>query len=78
MKNASNTLDLKALAPRIDCLVFVVSTADILDIESDIQFSSVQPLSCVQFFVTPWAVERQASLSITNIWIYPNSCPLSQ
>ena len=53
MKNASNTLDLKALAPRIDCLVFVVSTADILDIESDIQFSSVQPLSCVQLFATP-------------------------
>ena len=30
------------------------------------QFSSVQLLSHVQFFVTPWTVARQASLSITN------------
>ena len=30
------------------------------------QFSSVQLLSCVQFFATPWSVARQASLSITN------------
>ena len=28
--------------------------------------SSVQSLSCVQLFVTPWTVARQASLSITN------------
>ena len=26
----------------------------------------VQSLSCVQFFATPWAAARQASLSITN------------
>ena len=31
-----------------------------------VQFSSVQSLSCVQLFVTPWPVARQASLSITN------------
>ena len=30
------------------------------------QFSSVQPLSCVQLFVTPWTAAHQASLSITN------------
>ena len=30
------------------------------------QFSSVQSLSCVQFFATPWIMARQASLSITN------------
>ena len=30
------------------------------------QFSSVQPLSSVQLFVTPWTAARQASLSITN------------
>ena len=30
-----------------------------------IQFSSVQSLSCVRPFVTPWIVARQASLSIT-------------
>ena len=31
-----------------------------------IQFSSVQSLSPVRFFVTPWPTARQASLSITN------------
>ena len=30
------------------------------------QFSSVQSLSRVQLFVTPWIAARQASLSITN------------
>ena len=30
------------------------------------QFSSVQLLSCVQLFVTPWTAARLASLSITN------------
>ena len=29
-------------------------------------FNSVQLLSCVQLFVTPWTAARQASLSITN------------
>ena len=29
---------------------------------------SVQSLSCVQLFVTPWTAARQASLSITNSW----------
>ena len=31
-----------------------------------LQFSSVQLLSCVQPFATPWIAARQASLSITN------------
>ena len=30
--------------------------------------SSVQSLSCVQLFVTPWTAAWQASLSITNSW----------
>ena len=30
------------------------------------QFSSVQSLSCVRLFATPWTAARQASLSITN------------
>ena len=30
------------------------------------QFSSVQSLSCVQLFVTPWTAACQASLPITN------------
>ena len=33
-----------------------------------VQFSSVQSLSCVQLFVTPWISARQASLSIMNSW----------
>ena len=37
-----------------------------------VQFSSVQLLSHVQFFATPWAAAHQVSLSITN-----SSCPLS-
>ena len=31
-----------------------------------IQFSSVQSLTCVQLFATPWTAACQASLSITN------------
>ena len=34
-------------------------------------FSSVQSLSCVQLFATPWNAARQASLSITNSWSLP-------
>ena len=32
------------------------------------QFSSVQSLSRVQLFSTPWTAAHQASLSITNYW----------
>ena len=32
------------------------------------QYSSVQLLSCVWLFATPWTAARQASLSITNSW----------
>ena len=32
------------------------------------EFSSVQSLSCVRLFATPWTAPRQASLSITNSW----------
>ena len=40
-------------------------------------FSSVQSLSCVRLFVTPWTTARQASLSTTN-WVHSDSCPLSR
>ena len=36
-----------------------------------LQSSSVQSLSCVWLFVTPWTAARQASLSITNFWSLP-------
>ena len=32
------------------------------------QFSSVQSLSCVRLFATPWNAAYQASLSIPNSW----------
>ena len=32
------------------------------------QFSSVQSLSRVRLFATPWTAARQASLSLTNAW----------
>ena len=35
---------------------------------SSVQFSSVQSLSCVRLFETPWIAARRASLSITNSW----------
>ena len=33
-----------------------------------VKFSSVQSLSHVQLFATPWTVAHQTSLSITNSW----------
>ena len=40
-------------------------------------FSSVQSLSRVRLFATPWTTACQASLSITNSRFHPNLCPLS-
>ena len=45
----------------LSCILFSCHTAS-----TSIQFSSVQLLSCVRLFVTPWITARQASLSITN------------
>ena len=39
-------------------------------------FSSVQSLSCVQLFATPWTAAWQASLSITNSWSLPKLMPI--
>ena len=39
---------------------------EIIITRSSTQFSSVQSLSCVRLFATPWIPARQASLSITN------------
>ena len=36
--------------------------------EAYLKISSVQLLSCVRLFVTPWTAVHQASLSITNSW----------
>ena len=39
----------------------------------NIKFSSVQSLSHVQLFATPWIAARQASLSITNSGVHSDS-----
>ena len=41
------------------------------------QFSSVQSLSLIQLFVTPWTAALQASLSIINSWSLLKLIPLS-
>ena len=38
---------------------------------TSVQFSSVQSLSCVWLFATPWIAALQASLSITSSWSLP-------
>ena len=43
----------------------------ILNTILSVQFSSVQSLSHVQLFATPWTAAHQASLSITNSWSPP-------
>ena len=54
-------------------IFFFLFSFNIIDFES-----SVQLLSRVRLFGTPWTTTCQASLSITNSRIYPNSCPLSR
>ena len=44
----------------------------------DVQFSSVQSLSLVRLFATPWTAACQVSLSFTISWSLLNLCPLSQ
>ena len=41
------------------------------------QFSSIQSLSCVHLFATPWTAACQVYLSMANSRIYSNWCPLS-
>ena len=55
------------LGPLFACLNFKATVSCChLDSSTKIQFSSVQLLSHVQLFATPWTAARQASLSITN------------
>ena len=49
-------------------LYFTLLSLWILSFIHSVQFSSVQSLSRVQLFATPWTAARQASLSITNSW----------
>ena len=43
-----------------------------------VQFSSVQSLSHVWLFATPWIAACQASLSIATPGVHSNSCPSSR
>ena len=55
--------------------------AVVMNTNSSVRFSSdqsVQSLSHVRLFATPWTAAHQASLSITNSGVYTNPCPLSQ
>ena len=47
-------------------------------VEGISQFSSVQSLSCVWLFVTPWTAARQASCPSPSPRPCLDSCPLSQ
>ena len=51
-ENVSASLKVKMIALMVPC----------------VQFSSIQSLSHVQLFATPWTAECQTSLSITNSW----------
>ena len=50
---------------------FHFTNETIMNIFTSFVCSSVQSLSCVQFFATPWIAARQASLSITNTQSLP-------
>ena len=50
------------------CITHFMFLANDLLLAVSVQFSSVQSLSRVRLFVTPWTAAHQASLSITNSW----------
>ena len=53
------------------CEIFTNFTMKKVEIDDASHFSSVQSLSHVQLFATPWIAAHQASLSITNSWSSP-------
>ena len=66
---------LNGVPPQRDVHVLTPATCEYYPIGQKIAFmthlgylSSVQSLSCVWLFATPWIAARQASLSITNSW----------
>ena len=61
----------KNLQPRLPSKDLIQNNGEI----KSFQFSSIQSLSRVRIFATPWTVACQASLSITNCWSPPK--PLS-
>ena len=55
----------------LKCLAWNKNTRYMKKYKNVTQFSSVQLLSCVQLFATPWIAACQASLSITNFQSLP-------
>ena len=72
----------KSLSQRfwlVFCFLMVPSESPFwMNVFVNYSVNSVQLLSRVQLFATPWIAARQASLSITNSGVYSNSCPSSQ
>ena len=56
------------LSPSVLHFIFINNN---LSNDTKVQFSSVQSLSHVWLFATPWTAACQASLSITNSWSLP-------
>ena len=69
-KSAKNQARKQIIFPRWKYFI-VLSYLSWLLLLNYIQFSSVQSLSRVRLFATPWTAARQASLSITNSWSSP-------
>ena len=72
-----NQIDYVLCSPRWRSSIESAKTRLEADCSSD-QFSSVQSLSRVWLFATPWTAEHQASLSITNSWSLLKLTPLRQ
>ena len=58
MTTRKTTYSFNRVVPKDNFFFFIVDNI----------FSSVQSLSCVRLFVTPWTAACQASLSIANSW----------
>ena len=54
------------VAPALEGGMTILLSERTMKSYSDPQFSSIQPLSHVRLFATPWTAAHQASLSITN------------
>ena len=59
-------LDGQLLICYFDCFIYMAIITPLL--RNNTRFSSVQSLSRVQLFATPWITAHQISLSITNSW----------
>ena len=74
-------LRLPSIIPSIRVFQWVSSSHQVakgLELQLQHQFSSVQSLSRVRLFATPWTVACQSSCLSPAPRVYSNSCPLSQ